>query len=326
MSLFSGQHRHLERYFARHPDVKTIVIAGDFGRTSAIRALGHILGQVYTVTVGVSTAITEDPDIVLLDFNSLINFPHIVPDITVITSVSQSSSAGPTSGAKAYFDLANQSRQALINRDDVPAEFSQYLTNPHIITYGDELPANFYFEELDVNLHGQTGNFVNPNNQRIHAHINLLGEHNIRPVTMAVAVAHLFEIPPEKIIEGVDSLRPLPGYLSPGRGNQNAIIIDDSSDTSTLSTKLALRTIYTLDAPSRILVIGPFDPAITLDKDLLSEVLIIDPKAPSQSDPIFKIFTTELDLLSYLATRLEPDGIVLLKYPLPDITTSKTLT
>jgi len=319
MGLFSNHKRRLEKYFARNPDVRTIVVAGDLGRTSAFRALGQILGQAYVVTMGVNHEV-ETPDIVLLDFNSATNFPNITPDFAVITSVS---SAGQTSGADAYFDLANRSQHVLINREDVPAGLSDRLTNPNITTYGDELPANFYFEELETDIHGCTGNFVNPSDQRIHAHVSLLGEHNIRPVVMAVAVAHFFEIAPEKIIAGVESLRPLPGNLAPGRGVNDSIIIDDSADTSLASAQLALRAIYELDAPSRIVVTGKFDPELAIDKGLVSEVLILDPKAGPQADSVFKTFATELELLGYLATRLEPGGVVLLKYPLPDITVAR---
>ena len=324
MGLLSNPKRNLERYFARHPNTKIIVIAGSFGRTSAIRALGQILGQAHVVTMGVNRNLeAEVPDIVLLDFNSVTNFPEITPDFTVITSIAEE---GLESGeAKRYFDLANRSKQVLINRNDIPASCSQFLTNSNVTTYGDELPANYYFENLDANLYGQTGNFVNPEDQRIHVHVNLLGEHNLRPVTMAVAVAHFFEIPPEKIIAGVEGLQPLPGCMSTGRGPHNSIIVDDSADTSVLSTELSLRTIYTFDAPSRILITGKFNPSISIDKNLITEVLIIDPKAPPQPDHIFKVFATELDVLEYLATRLEPDGIVLLEYPLPDIMVSKTL-
>ena len=327
MGLLANPKRQLERYFSRNPDIKIIVVAGNFGRASAFRALGTILGQAHLVTMGVNdNADAEIPDVVLLDFNSVANFPNIVPDFTIITSVNSGSSAGQTSDdAKRFFDLANHSKQVLINREDIPTEYSKLLTNPNITTYGDELPANYYFEELDTNFHGQTGNFVNPNGQRLHVHVNLLGDHNLRPVTMAVAVAHFFEIPPEKIIAGVEALHPLPGCMSVSRGANNSIIIDDSADTSVLSTQLSLRTIYMLDAPSRILITGKFDPAINIEKNLISEVLVIDKKAQPQPDSVFKIFASELDALEYLATRLEPDGIVLLGYPLPDITVSKIL-
>jgi len=325
MGLLSNPRRQFEKYIARHPNVRTIVIAGSFGRTSAIRALGHVLGQAFTVAMGINQA-AEAPDIILLDFNSMSNFPNITPDFTVITSVKDEPSAGQTSEkAQAYFQLANRSHYVIINREDVPAKDSKYLTNPNVVTYGDKLPANFYFEKLDADINGQTGNFVNPDGQRIHAHINLLGDHNLRPVTMAVAIAHFFEIPPEQIIIGAESIHPLPGHLSPSRGINHSIIIDDSADASFLSTELALHTICMLEAPSRILVTGKLDRRTTIDKNLLSEVLILDPKAIPQADPIFKIFATQLDLLDYLTTRLEPDGIVLLEHPLPDITVSKIL-
>lgn len=317
--LFSNPKRQLEKYFARHPGVKVIVVAGDFGRTSALRALEHILGQEFVVSVGVNRHAEEAPDIVLLDFMSSFNFPNITPDFTIVTALRDVSQAGP------IFDIANRSRHILINRNDIPQEGSEFITNPNIITYGDELPADYYFENLNADIYGQTGNFIFPGGDRLPAHVKLLGEHNLRPVTMAVAVAHLFELPHDKIIAGVEALRPLPGHLSPGKGINDSIIIDDSADTSLLSVELALKTIYALETPSRILVTGKFDPAITVDKNLMSEVLILDPKAPKQSDPIFHIFHSELDLLQHLATRQEPDGVILLEYSLPNLTTSQIL-
>lgn len=310
--------RQLEKYFSRHPEIKIIVVTGDFGRASAIRSLEHILGQELVVSVGVNRS-AEDTDVVILDYGSSSSFPDIIPDFTIITS------ANNPEKAKDYFDLANKSRHVLINRSDIPAEFSEYLTNPNIITYGDELPANYYFENLNADIYGQTGNFVFPDGQIINVHVKLLGEHNLRPVTMAVALAHLFGVERDKVIAGVEDLRPLPGCLSPGKGLNGSIIIDDSADTSRLSTELALRTIYALETPSRILITGKFDPAIAIDRNLISEVLVLDPKAQPQTDPIFHIFKTELDLLQYLATRLEQDGVVLLEYHLPDITSSEIL-
>ena len=310
--------RRIEKYFSRHPEVKLIVVAGSFGRASAIRALGHILGQKFIVSVGVNHE-DEHPDIVILDFASFAKFPKITPDFMVVTSVTS-----PTE-ARAYFDVANRAKHVLINRNDVPGEYAKFLNNPNVITYGDELPANYYFENGDADIYGQTGSLVSPDGQKLPVHVKILGEHNLRPIIMAFAIAHLFEIEHDKIITGVRSIRPLHGHLSPGRGINNAIIIDDSADTSRLSVELALRTIYLLSAPSRILITGKFDPTIAIDRDLISEVLIFDPSAHPQTDPIFHIFHSEIDLLEHLGKRLEPDAIVLLEYPLPNITTSKIL-
>ena len=53
------------KYLAKHPDTETIVIAGAYGRKSAIRALGTILGSQFTVSFGVNKGI--DADIIMLD-------------------------------------------------------------------------------------------------------------------------------------------------------------------------------------------------------------------------------------------------------------------
>lgn len=317
--------RKLEKYFARHPEIKTIVIAGDFGRTSAIRAVGQVLGQEFVVSLGVDAGSEEIPDIVILDFQSTANFPDIIPDFTVITSAGQISDDGGDSRTKYYFELANKSRQVLINRRDIPQEYSQYLTNPNIATYGDQLPSNYYFETIDSDLSGRSGNFIDPEGGRLSAHIHVLGDHNIRPITMAVALARFFKIPPNKITIGVASIHPLPGHLSVGKGLNNSVILDDSTTNSPLSIELALRTVYALNAPSRILVTDYLNPSLAIDRSLISEVLVLNSKTPPQSDPMFHIFKTELDLLDYLATRLEPGGIVLLKIPLPAITVAQVL-
>ncbi|MCQ2571352.1 MAG: hypothetical protein MJ154_03875, partial [Candidatus Saccharibacteria bacterium] len=74
--IFSAKSK-IERYFRRNPQVKSIVIAGSFGRKSAIRCIGMILGQAFTVTMGINRS--ADPDVVVLDYNSMSDFPEINP-------------------------------------------------------------------------------------------------------------------------------------------------------------------------------------------------------------------------------------------------------
>lgn len=312
-----GPNRKVEKYFRRHPEAKLIVVAGSFGRRSAIQAIGNVLGQALTVGVGINHS--EILDVVILDFSSSTRFPNVQPDVMVVTS------CGSEAEAEAFFGLANRSRRVLINYNDVPQEYAKYLTNPEITTYGDEMPANYYFENADFNIEGWRGCFVTPEGERIPAHVRLLGEHNLRPVTMAVALGSLFQVSREKIIEGVEALRPLAGHLKPGRGINGAIVIDDSADTSEISVNLALRAIYTIDAPSRILVLGGLTSGVTIDKTLVSEVLVMDVVGNYMDQGIVRFFRTEVDLLAYLATRMEEGGVVLLEYPLANMIESYIL-
>ena len=262
----------IERYFRRNPQVKSIVVAGSFGRKSAIRCLGMILGQAFTVTMGVNRS--ADPDIVLLDFNSMAVFPEINPDIVVITSCDTDEEA------KRFFALANKAKHVFVNYNDVPQQFAKYLRNPEITTYGDELPADFYFENHDSGLDGQAG---------------------------------------DKILAGVAAIRPVHGRMSPAKGLHNSVILDDSSSTSATSLKYGMQALYSIQAPDRILVTDDVRKLAKIDYDLVSEVLILSPKPVENGNKKVLFFSNELDLVSHLGERLDENCLVLLEIPLPEI-------
>ena len=301
----------IERYFRKNPQIKTIVITGSYGRKSAIRCIGMILGQVLTVTMGVNRA--ADPDVVVLDYKSMDNFPDFNPDIVVITSCETDEEA------REYFALANRAKHVLINYDDVPQQFAKYLRNPEITTYGDELPADFYFENHDSGLDGQAGDIVNPDREHIPVVVKLIGEHNMRPVVMACAIAKMFQIDREKILAGVDAIRPVHGRMSPAKGLHNSVILDDSASTSATSLKYGMQALYNIQAPDRILVTDDVRKLAKLDYDLVSEVLILGQKPVNNSNKKVLFFTNELDLISHLGERLDENCLVLLEIPLPEI-------
>lgn len=301
----------IERYFRKNPQVKTIVVTGSYGRKSAIRCIGMILGQVFTVTMGVNKA--ADPDIVVLDYKSMDNFPDFNPDIVVITSCETDEEA------REYFALANRAKHVLINYDDVPQQYAKYLRNPEITTYGDELPADFYFENHDSGLDGQAGDIVNPEREHIPVVVKLIGEHNMRPVVMACAIAKMFQIEREKILAGIDAIRPVHGRMSPAKGLHNSVILDDSASTSATSLKYGMQALYNIQAPDRILVTDDVRKLAKLDYDLVSEVLILGQKPVNNSNKKVLFFTNELDLISHLGERLDENCLVLLEIPLPEI-------
>ena len=301
----------IERYFRKNPQVKTIVITGSYGRKSAIRCIGMILGQALTVTMGVNKA--ADPDVVVLDYKSMDNFPDFNPDIVVITSCETDEEA------REFFALANRAKHVLINYDDVPQEYAKYLRNPELTTYGDELPADFYFENHDSGLDGQAGDIVNPEREHIPVVVKLIGEHNMRPVVMACAIAKMFQIDREKILAGVNAIRPVHGRMSPAKGLHNSVILDDSASTSATSLKYGMQALYNIQAPDRILVTDDVRKLAKLDYDLVSEVLILGQKPVNDSNKKVLFFTDELDLISHLGERLDENCLVLLEIPLPEI-------
>ena len=301
----------LERYFRKNPQVKTIVIAGSYGRKSAIRCLGMVLGQALVVTMGVNKQ--ADPDVVVLDYNSMEFFPDINPDIVVITSCETDKEA------KEYFALANKAKHVFVNYNDVPQEYAKYLKNPEITTYGDELPADFYFEDHDAGLDGQAGDIVNPEREHFPVVVKLVGVHNMRPVVMACAVAKLFQIDREKILAGVEAIRPVHGRMSPAKGLHNSVILDDSASTSATSMKYGLNALYSIKAPDRILVTDDITKLEHVDYDLVSEVLILGKKPNAQTNKKVSFFDQEIDLINHLGNRLDENCLVLLEIPIPEI-------
>ena len=314
--MFSSPKRKIEKYFRKNPQVKSIVVAGSYGRKSAIRALSALLGETYLVTMGVNKNI--QPDVVVLDYGSMSDFPDIQPDLTIVTSCRSDDEA------KQFFEVANKSRKVLVNFSDVPQEYAKYLTNPEIITYGDELPADFYFENHDFTINGYTGDIVNPEREHVPAKLKILGEHNVRPLIMGVAVAKLFNVERQTIVKALEDVRPLNGRMQPCHGLQNSIIIDDSADTSDISVYYGLRTIYALDAPSRIVVTDDLSKLGKFDESHIDEVVVLGaPVEQHIKGAKISFFATEVELVNYLGQHFEDKGIILLEIPLPQIISSR---
>ena len=185
----------------------------------------------------------------------------ILPDIAVITSVTTGRMHVENSVeavAQEMLTLANNSRFALINRDDIDGRFATFLTNPQMSTYGTDAVAEYYFQEHTFSLEdGHSGEMISPEYaDGVQARLKLLGQHNVRPAVAATAVAIKMGMNPESISRALDSLRPLPGRMQLLRGADQTHLIDDSYSSSPLTALSALQTLYGLEVPQRIVVLG----------------------------------------------------------------------
>lgn len=310
--MIFGAKARLERYFRKNPQVKTIVVVGSYGRKSAIRALGMILGQQFVVTMGVNKKVDED--VVILDYKSSADFPNIEPDIVVITSCRTDEEA------QRFFSIANVAKYVMINYNDVPQEYSKYLKNPNIYTYGDELPADFYFENNDFTLDGYEGDFIDEERDRLHVKIKILGEHNIRPIIMACAVGKLFKIPKEKLLAGTDAIVPVHGRMSPAKGIGGTIVIDDSAYIAAEDVRLGCATIFALESPAKTLIIDDVRKLEGIDTQLLTDICVLgDTSGDDPNNKKIHYFADEVELIHYVGERAEEGGLILLEIPLPEI-------
>ena len=186
---------------------------------------------------------------------------YVVPDITVLTSVTNGRMQVEYSleeVANEMITLANFSRMTLINRDDIDGRFAAFLTNPNITTYGTSSVAEYSFDDRSFSLEdGHHGFIISPENQEgLEVDIKLIGEHNTRPAIAAAAVGYALGVQENLIKEGIKKLRPLPGRMNLLRGADGTWLIDDSYSSTPLTALAALQSLYKMETPQRIAVLG----------------------------------------------------------------------
>lgn len=208
-----------------------------------------------------------DVDVIVQELGSdrIGQVPHfgtyIHPDIGVVTAVSPEHMEffkTVDNVAREELSVANFSDQALINRDDIDGKYAKYIINPKIDTYGTNASAEYHFISENYSLEsGHKGDFIAPKLlSPIKAVIHVLGEYTLRPAVAAAAVAVKLSLNPAEITKGLAKIRPIPGRMNVLRGVNSSIIIDDTYNSSPLAAKSALRTLYQIDAPQRIAVLG----------------------------------------------------------------------
>lgn len=185
----------------------------------------------------------------------------LLPDIVVVTSVTTGRMhvEHPVEAvAQEMLTLANNARFAVINRDDIDGRFAAFLTNPHMTTYGTSAVAEYYFAAADFSLEqGHQGTLNGPEySEGLPVVLHLLGEHNVRPAVAAAVVATHLGADAAAICQGVAQLRPLPGRMRLLEGADETLLIDDSYSSSPLTALTALQTLYSLQVPQRIAVLG----------------------------------------------------------------------
>lgn len=186
---------------------------------------------------------------------------YLIPDITVVTAVTEGRMQVEHSVetvAGEMISLANNSKTAMINRDDIEGRFASYLINPYITTYGVDQMAEYYFNEHSFELgKGYLGKIISPENpEGLEVAVDLLGENNLRPAIVAAAVGYKMGVSEQLIAAGINKLQSVPGRMNVLKGGNGSWLIDDSYSSSPSTALSALQTLYGFDAPQRIVVFG----------------------------------------------------------------------
>ena len=185
---------------------------------------------------------------------------YLKPDIAVITAVSPEHMEffkTVAAVAKEELGVTGFSAYSVINRDDVSGEYADLAHTDSLTTYGLGGSAEYLYSVSDFTLDkGYDGVFNTPGLGEIAAHINVASEQTLKSAVAAVAVAARIGLTAEQIKAGLELIRPVHGRMNLLRGVNESTVIDDTYNSSPLAAEAALKTIYGIDVPQRIAVLG----------------------------------------------------------------------
>lgn len=285
----------------------------------------------------------SDVDIIVQELGTdrIGQIPHfgkyLKPDIAVVTAISPEHMEyfhTMQNVAKEELSVIEYSKQALINGDDIDPKYQLMINNPLVSTYGLASSNHYFFSLDEFNLDkGYKGAVEGVEiSGNIPADLMVFGAHSIRTVVAAAAVGIKFGMSPEDISKGMTRVKPVPGRMNVLPGVNGVKIIDDSYNSSPLSVKLALQTLYNLSGDSKVAVLGDMNElGQSSDQEHLAVGKLCDPKkirmlvtvgknaksliatTAAANGCSVKSFSNSKEAGKFLASYLPKDTIVLFK-------------
>jgi UDP-N-acetylmuramoyl-tripeptide--D-alanyl-D-alanine ligase len=186
---------------------------------------------------------------------------YISPDIAVVTAVTpEHMEYFGTIEAVAKEELAvtHFSKETLINRDDVPSQYSKFAPEGiNLDTYGTSGVAEYRFASHNYAPgKGFSGVFVSPEIGELPVTLAVVGEHNIRTAVAAGAVGIKLGLDAKQITAGLNQIRPVNGRMNLLKGMKGSTIIDDTYNASPEAVIAALQTLYVFPGTQHIAILG----------------------------------------------------------------------
>lgn len=228
----------------------------------------HSISAWRTVLQAMDTRIKEpkDVDVIVQEFGS--SSPgevpyyakYLTPDIAVVTAVSEEHMeyfASVDEVAKEELSVARYSKLTVINDDDIDTKYANYAETTNIDTYGLGEHSEYRLVVQPANpLDGRIGKLVTPEWGELPVSVQVVGDAALKTVAAAACVATKLGLSSEQIAVGISKIRPAKGRMNVLRGMKGSTIIDDTYNSSPLAVKSALETLYAIDVPQRIAVLG----------------------------------------------------------------------
>lgn len=185
---------------------------------------------------------------------------YLRPDIAVVTAVSEEHMGrfGTLEAvAREVLSVAKFSELTVVNRDDVDAKYASFADTHNIDTYGIGEKAEYRLVVSDANpLEGRIGQLISPEWGEVPLSMQLVGDHSLKAAAAAACVGAKLGLTSQQVAVGVSKVKAAPGRMRVLRGQEETTLIDDTYSASPLAVEAALKTLYAIDAPMRVALLG----------------------------------------------------------------------
>jgi len=185
---------------------------------------------------------------------------YLRPNIAVVTAVSEEHMEffGTLDAvAKEELSVAKFSELTIINRDDIDVKYAEMAETHNIDTYGMGEKAEYRLDVSEASpLEGRIGRLMCPEWGEVPLNMQLVGDHSLKAVIAAACVGAKLGLTSKEVAVGVSKVKAAPGRMQVLRGMEQTTLIDDTYNASPLAVEAALKTLYAIDAPMRVAILG----------------------------------------------------------------------
>ena len=228
---------------------------------------------------------------------------YLTLDLAVLTAITPEHMQDFTdldAVAKEELSVIQLSKQLLLNVDLVAHEYRSLV--PEAVTYGVQ-DADYVAKDITFTATG-VGFKVRSEGQTVvsvkHSSISMS---QVYSLTVACAVAYMLGLSQDQIRYGLNKVRPVSGRLQLLEGILGSTIIDDTYNSSPEAAAAALETLYRIDAPQKIALLGNMN-----ELGAFSEQAHTQLGQLCDASQIQELFTLGPDANEFLAAAAEARG------------------
>lgn len=157
--------------------------------------------------------------------------------------------------AREEMAITQLSDKVFANKDLISEDYISQLPDGSV-TYGIKTPADVRMTNIRFNGNSADFKVAHGPNLVVEGRHEQITEPQLYSICAASAVAKALDMSPSEIEAGIKKIRPVSGRMQHLKGLKGSIIIDDTYNASPEAMKGALDTLYRMNAPQKIAILG----------------------------------------------------------------------